>query len=540
MRRSIVRRSCLFLLLSGINLAAGGCGGQGTNANGRPTPTSSPSRSANSSLRYDCTFDPAKGGAEYHVGLGQRYARLADVPFERLGPGDMVRLEYQSTPYYEKVLLSTRGTASSPIVFCGILGPNGERPILDARNATSRLSAPYGAYHPMQEAAVVLAYNTDRWNTPKPGNLVIANFEVRGARDNVAFTDNTGAVSAFGLDSSSVYLFGAENVIIQNTDLHDSGDGLFVNSKDDAGDVSMSRDIVVRGNLIHDNCDARSYLVHNIYTEASGITFELNYLGQCVPGAPGNVLKDRSAGTVIRYNWIESGGHLLDLVDPQESRAIMRNEPDMHETFVYGNVLHDTSPNWSAYLVHYGGDSGGDNATGYVYRQGTLHFFNNTILIQADLNDAWQVALFHLSTNGETANLTNNIFAIYPKTPGDVPGLDLLGTNQGETPNGNLVIGKNWITAGAVASGNGAITGTANLITGTDPGFVNVSGLDLHLASGSPASEAATSQDATVTSRGIGVNFEYVSPVPVPTYAATTVQYQSRADGNHLNLGALH
>jgi hypothetical protein len=69
---------------------------------------------------------------------------------------------------------------------------------------------------------------------------------------------------------------------------------------------------------------------------------------------------------------------------------------------------------------------------------------------------------------------------------------------------------------------------------------VNVSGLDLHLASGSPASEAATSQDATVTSRGIGVNFEYVSPVPVPTYAATTVQYQSRADGNHLNLGALH
>ena len=494
----------------------------------------------NSPLRYDCTFDPAQGGTEYHVGPGQRYTRLADVPFEHLGPGDMVRVEYLSTPYYEKVLLSTRGTASSPIVLCGILGPNGERPILDAHNAISRLGAPYGAYHPMQEEAVVLAYNTDRWTTPKPGNLVIANFEIRGARDNVGFTDNAGATSAFSIDSSSVYLFGAENVVIQNTDLHDSGDGLFVNSKDDASDVSLSRNIVVRGNLIHDNGDPRSYLVHNIYTEASGIVFEFNYLGQCVAGASGNVLKDRSAGTVIRYNWIEAGGHLLDLVDPQESRAVMQNEPDMHETFVYGNVLHDTGPNWAGYLVHYGGDSGGDNATGYVYRQGTLHFFDNTVLIQLDASDAWQVALFHLSTNGETVNLTNNIFAVYPRTSGSAPELDLRGTNQGATANGNLVIGKNWITTGYVATGNGAITGASNLIAGTDPGFINVSRLDLHLAPGSPARAAAMAQDATVTSRRIGIAFEYVSPLPVPTYAETTVQYQSRADSSHLNLGALH
>src|SRR5262249_58355935 len=114
-------------------------------------------------------------------------------------------------------------------------------------------------------------------------------------------------------------------------------------------------------------------------------------------------------GTVIRYNQIESGGHLLDLVHAKESASITTQLPSYRQTFVYGNVLID-APGESGTMVHYGGDDPGNTQ---LFRKGTLYFYNNTVIIQDNQfgpNAAYQTVVFQLATNKESADIPNNVF----------------------------------------------------------------------------------------------------------------------------------
>src|SRR5206468_9474175 len=132
-------------------------------------------------------------------------------------------------------------------------------------------------------------------------------------------------------NASTIYVEKCEHCTIRNNVLHDAGNGLFVASTDTA----VSRDIVIEGNQIYDGGNVGSIYEHNVYSAAIGIRFEANFLGKLLPGAGGNNLKDRSAGTVIRYNFIEGGNRQLDLVDGEDAAAI-RNDPSYHTTHVYG------------------------------------------------------------------------------------------------------------------------------------------------------------------------------------------------------------
>lgn len=59
-------------------------------------------------------------------------------------------------------------------------------------------------------------------------------------------------------------------------------------------------------------------------------------MGLCA-GCLGNNLKDRSAGTVIRYNYIENANRQIDLVE--SSYVSIISDPSYRTTLVYGNVL---------------------------------------------------------------------------------------------------------------------------------------------------------------------------------------------------------
>ena len=87
--------------------------------------------------------------------------------------------------------------------------------------------------------------------------------------------------------------------------------------------------------------------------------YQDNRFGPLRAGAGGNNLKDRSAGLVVRYNWIEGGNRQLDLVDAEDSDVLV-NDPSYGETFVYGNVLIEPDGAGNSQIVHYGGDSGDD------------------------------------------------------------------------------------------------------------------------------------------------------------------------------------
>ena len=81
--------------------------------------------------------------ATYPVGPGQTYATPSAVPWETLQPGDIVLIQWRSTPYTDKWVICRQGTAAAPIVVRGLPGPAGERPIIDGNGATTRLPLDY-------------------------------------------------------------------------------------------------------------------------------------------------------------------------------------------------------------------------------------------------------------------------------------------------------------------------------------------------------------------------------------------------------------
>ena len=79
----------------------------------------------------------------YDVGPGKTYANVGDVPLESLTAGDTVLIYYRTTPYKEKFVIAAVGTPSAPVTIRGVLGPNGERPVLDGNGATTRAQLNY-------------------------------------------------------------------------------------------------------------------------------------------------------------------------------------------------------------------------------------------------------------------------------------------------------------------------------------------------------------------------------------------------------------
>ena len=65
---------------------------------------------------------------------------IAEVPWATLQPGDTVLIHWRSTPYKEKWVICRQGTAASPITVSGVLGPNGERPVIDGNGAVTPLN----------------------------------------------------------------------------------------------------------------------------------------------------------------------------------------------------------------------------------------------------------------------------------------------------------------------------------------------------------------------------------------------------------------
>lgn len=408
----------------------------------------------------------AAGAATYEIGPGKPYTSIGAVPWASLQPGDTVLIYWRTDPYKEKWVICRQGTAAAQITVRGVAGPGGVLPVIDGNGAVTAPGLNYWS-----EARGVLKIGGA--NTPPdtmPRYIVVENLEIRSARPPYTFTDDVGVAQTYSANASSIYLEKGENITIRNCIIHDSGNGLFVASSD----VDVSRDILIEGNYIYDNGNDGSLYEHNSYTAALGITFQYNRYGPLRAGALGNNLKDRSAGLVVRYNWIDGGNRQLDLVDGEDS-IVIRTDPRYRETHVYGNVLMEPANAGNRQMVHYGGDS---NRT-KNYRKGTMFFYNNTMV--STRTD--RTSLFRLSTNSERCDARNNVF--YATAAGNTVSLaDVYGVFD---------LSHNWIKPGWVRSfGNfrGTVNDDGTMVQGASPGFVNESAQDYHLASGSAAIDA--------------------------------------------------
>jgi hypothetical protein len=225
------------------------------------------------------------------------------------------------------------------------------------------------------------------------------------------------------------------------------------------------------------------------------MTYQNNYFGPLRDGCLGNNLKDRSAGTIVRYNWIEGGNRQLDLVDAEDHIDLV-NHPSYSKTFVYGNVLVEPDGAGNSQIVHYGGDSG----TTAEYRKGTLYFYNNTVISTRSGN----TTLLRLSTNDESCDARNNI--VYVTAEGS--RLAMLSSS------GTLNLRNNWFKSGWQNSHSG-LTGTVQdlggQVLGSDPGFVGFAAENYHLTQNAESRNAGTSLHADVLASH-SVIFQFVKP----------------------------
>jgi hypothetical protein len=395
----------------------------------------------------------AADAAEYEVGPGLSLEAIGDVPWESLEPGDQVLIHWRETPYQEKWVIGRSGTADSPITISGVPGPGGELPVIDGRDATTRSALNFWN----EERGVIKIGGSNQPPDTMPSYIVIENLDVKSGRPPYEFTGRDGT-GAYRENAASIYIEKGQHITIRNCIIRDSGNGLFVAAAD-----GETQDILVEGCRIYDNGIEESIYEHNSYTAAIGITFQYNYYGPLRDGCGGNNLKDRSAGTVVRYNWIESGNRQLDLVYAEDSDVLVTH-PDYHETFIYNNI----------------------------------YFSNNTVVSTRTGN----TTLMRLSTNDETADVRNTI--VYTTAPGS----SLAMSNAA----GIIHLRSNWLNEGWVDSHSGLegeIIDDGGNITGDEPGFEDFTGQDFHLASSSVCRDAGGELAAQALAEN-SVEYQYV------------------------------
>ncbi|MEM6706000.1 MAG: polysaccharide-degrading enzyme [Acidobacteriota bacterium] len=410
-------------------------------------------------------FSSPLAAATYSVGPGQPLNSVGAVPWATLQPGDVVEIHWRAEPYREKWVLNRRGTAGAPIRVVGVPSANGDRPVIDGRDA---VTAP-GLNYTNEQRGVLKIGSSNVPADGLPAHLVIEGLEIRSGRPPYSFTDDNGQSASYVDNAASIYIEKGEHIILRNCVLHDSGNGLFIGAFD-----GQTKDILIEGNWLHSNGAVGRFLEHNAYTEALGITYQYNRFSALRPGADGNNLKDRSAGLVVRYNWIEDGNRQLDLVDAGTST--LYDDPSYRQTFVYGNVLIEGDGEGNSQIVHYGGDSGNTAR----YRKGTLYFFHNTVVSERSGN----TTLLRLPTNDETADVRNNVLYV------EQPGSRLAMLNAA----GVLDLVRNWTKPGwrdSHSTLTGTVNDAGNGITSASPLFVDEAGQDYRLSIASPARDAA-------------------------------------------------
>jgi hypothetical protein len=405
--------------------------------------------------------------ADYTVGPGQTFATVGEVPWDGLLPGDNVLIYWRAEPYREKWVICARGTETQPITIRGIPGPNGELPVIDGQDAVT----PSNLEYTNEERGVIKIGSANVPSDVLPAYIVLEGLDVRSARPPYSFTAADGSSLAYADNAASIYVEKAEHLTIRRCAIHDSGNGLFIGVFGGA-----TQEVLVEANHVYDNGNEGSIYEHNSYTAALGITFQYNHYGPLRAGCSGNNLKDRSAGTLVRFNWIEAGNRQLDLVDGEDSPNVV-SDPRYGTTFVYGNVLVEHEDAGNSQILHYGGDS--DNES--IYRKGTLYFYNNTVVSQR----AGNTTLMRLSTNEEHADCRNNV--VYVTAAGSSLAL-ISGT-------GDLTLSHNWFKPGSVPTHDtltGTITDDGTTVTGDAPGFVDEAQQDYHLADGAACVNAGT------------------------------------------------
>jgi hypothetical protein len=455
--------------------------------------------------------------ATYNVGPGQQYTTLTAVPFTTLQPGDVVNIYYQPTHYFTKIALQAVGTAANPVIINGVTDANCNRPVIDGNGAvetTDSISSNFwqGSAPSTIESFGVIVFiwgPTEAYAT-LPSYITIQNLEITGGKGTNTFTNHSGATTHYLTDETyAIYGVAASNVTIQYDTFDGNDGGVFFNSQDQA---RTSYYITLRGNDIFGDGVVGQQLTHNIYVQGYRSLYEGNYIANQIVGATGSSLKDRSSGPVIRNNYIIASARAIDLVDTETSPVVL-DDPLYNYGWVYGNVIVDNCALniCSADLIHWGGDSQGNQASSPNYHNGPLYFYDNTVIVENSPGTFARFGIFDMPSNQQSVDAAENIIWFNNNAANDVFELGICcGTINLQDDN--------WLSSGYVASGE-----TGNTVVLNQQGTV--------IAGASPLLNSDFTLSATSGSTVIGAGGPF--PASVPTSAVSLSNLQ--ATGQYAN-----
>lgn len=419
----------------------------------------------------------------YNIGPGQTYTSIGAFNWDGLNPGDTVRIHCNKdgsnnvVPYFERFLISRRGTPAARIVVEGVPDPaTGDLPIIDGDGATTHSQFTV-SYTPYERNSLLFIGSHSTGDPCGPGYLTVRHLHFRNTKAPMTFTGyQGGAAQSWAAFSAAVYVQKGDDVLLEGLRVTNCAQAVFYSDKGDYN-IYCER-ITIRGAHTSEMGNEGSQFEHAFYIEGTDCVVEECLMEPTVGG--GNQIKDRGAGTVFRYNWIASPGvHMIDLPEAEASLAVVRRRPEYNRQVIYGNVFEMYGG--VSGIIHPPGDHGSINN-----RRGVLYFYNNTLVHRSnDVDTLFDVRDPPGHPNvlpGLAWDARNNIIAVYPTAGGTAPPIFYL------TQNYNVgYVGRNWASNSVQAKsagGTGYVGGMPNIVnngTTNAPGFVDLSGGNLGL-----------------------------------------------------------
>ncbi|MCX6381943.1 MAG: Ig-like domain repeat protein [Armatimonadetes bacterium] len=470
--------------------------------------------------------------AIYNVGTAVGYlAKLSDVPWGTLKPGDLVNIHYKAGGYHEIIHISQAGTQTLPIVIRGIPDPTtGALPILDGKDAIMDPHVDFRS--PVFENFGVIIVSARKKNyvygQTFPSWINIESLNIKNALykadSSITFTDVHGKKRIFDPFGCGIYIEFAQHLTIRGCEISFNGNGIFANSKNQS--AQNSADLLIEKNYIHDNGQpsipglSNGYHEHNIYIESDGAVYQYNRFGPLRAGCHGTMIKDRSAGTIIRYNEVVSTecSNIFAILDPQGGSNFLELKSYYPDAYVYGNVItmKASSANQSS-IVWFGAYNGVSYYP--IEHRGTLYFYNNTVVNHQKGSVAFELTdLPYTPTPNiyEKVDCRNNIFftdTAVNAHPYQAFKIVITGAN------GTVDMGQNWISPKTTKlwlghEGGSVVNGWANQLVGdvngaNNPGFVDLVGGNYLLTPGANSVDAGDPLAPSALALGYDVTEQY-------------------------------
>lgn len=371
-----------------------------------PNPMPSYASTPNGTRPHECYLDPALTGGDYEVGAGKQYAMIAATPaLTNWAPGTIMRIWNTDTTgssptiYREYYNIQKSGTATQPIIVCGVADSHGNLPIMDGQDATAQSDVDTiagdgiitlwpgpGHYGYWQDGSFGPSYVSVTGLHLRNGNSTLKRYPPGGSSE--VNWDNFTACVNFRSGSF---------VDISGNELDNCSNGLFSDDNANNGWATITQNLTFMGNHVQQAGDPGDVSgTHQEYAQTFYALIEGNRLDNPTDSV-GSMVKWRGVEGIFRYNYVGDGAQrLFDLVENQDGPDYMSFEQYLggglygygdqaganmiaayqeseQKDFIYGNEMFGTSA-WGQ--IHYSGDQGID---GMWIRNGILYAYSNTL-----------------------------------------------------------------------------------------------------------------------------------------------------------------